>query len=91
MEYLYTAWFRDPYADPEDQDYEWPACFVVTADDKEAALAWGNHLSERRSKGFPAAIFLSSEIEFYNGNKVEGEFVPVVGFGQEVDNEYIGW
>ena len=61
--FIYTAWFRDPDADPSDQDYEWPACIRVMAETCEAAQTWGDVLAERRSPRLPSAIFLHSAVE----------------------------
>lgn len=44
--FLYTAWFRDTTADPDEQDYEWPAGILIEAADAEEALAWGDVLSK---------------------------------------------
>lgn len=45
MEHEYVVWFRDLSLPPDDEDYEWPAVFVVVADDDQAAKAWGDTLA----------------------------------------------
>jgi hypothetical protein len=39
MDFVYTVWFRDTSAQPDDQDYELLACIVIEADSIEVATA----------------------------------------------------
>ena len=38
-EFEYVVWFQDPSMPPDDEDFEWPAVFVIVADSSEAALS----------------------------------------------------
>lgn len=40
-----VVWFRDPALPDDDEDKEWPACFVVTAPTEERAIAWAAEVS----------------------------------------------
>lgn len=39
-QFVYVAWFRDSRFALEDQDAEWPACFVIQAPSAPDAKAW---------------------------------------------------
>lgn len=47
-EFVYSAWFADDAAHPDDQDREWVACIGIEAASPEEAQGWGNHLSRER-------------------------------------------
>jgi hypothetical protein len=86
--YLYTAWFRDTCALPEDQDFEWPACFVVVATTEASAQIWGDHLSHSFSRRRITEVFLTSKVEPAPDG---GGGLPVVEAGHEVSDGEIGW
>lgn len=44
LPFEYTAWLRDTRLPPDDEDYEWPAVFLVLAATPEDARAWGDHV-----------------------------------------------
>lgn len=89
--YMYTAWFRNPRLPADDQDHEWPACFLVDALDGVRAQRWGDHLAVRwadrhgelfvGSKAEPVAQPVSNEIQR----------LPVVPDGHEATDQEIGW
>ena len=85
--FLYTAWFRDDDALEDDQDREWPACFMIEAADEGRALAWGDHLAGgfagRRPKHF-----LQSHVET---PEADASSLPVVEDGEEAGDQTIGW
>jgi hypothetical protein len=84
--HVYTAWLRNLAARPDDQDYEFPACFLIDSDTPEAAQAWGDHLALRRcSRG--DLHFLWSEAEFA---EVPPD-LPLVRDGQDAPDSHIGW
>ena len=88
MDCLYTVWFRDPDALPEDEDYEWPACFILTAPTLDKALEWGNYLAigfAKKSKN----LFLKSGIEKANETKTKD--LPIIKYGYYASDEEIGW
>jgi hypothetical protein len=45
MLFEYVAWFRNTAFAPDDQDYEWPACFTIQGQSPESALEWGDRLA----------------------------------------------
>lgn len=50
MKFIYTVWFRDPSLLSDDQDYEWPASFIVDAPSVVHATTWGDHLASKYAK-----------------------------------------
>ncbi len=95
MEYVYTVWFKDTSALPEDQDHEWPACILIEAATESDAKSWGDHLARRYCKKCPNEMFLRSEIrsrddEFYKSVS-NWHSTPLVQYGEEASDEKIGW
>lgn len=86
--YLYTAWFRDELARTDDENYEWPACFLVEACTPSDAQSWGDHLSASFSRRRGTERFLRSHVELAE-EAMEG--VPVVQEGHEATDAEIGW
>ena len=92
MEYVYTAWFRDTDLDPDDQDYEWPACMVIDAPGRSEATELGDHHAERLSSNRPNQQFLrsgSEPIEHYA--KVDMAPVPRIQWKLEATDAEISW
>jgi len=87
--YVFTAWFRNLEALPDDQDYEWPACFIIDSEDPESALVWGKHLAKNFSSRHSKEEFLSAGVEVATTQDITQ--LPRVRVGDEVDDEYIGW
>jgi hypothetical protein len=87
--YLYTVWFRDELAADDDQDQEWPACFVVDASSAQDAHSWGDHLARSFSAKRESEIFLRSELE----ERIESkqDTLPVIVVGHEASDVEIGW
>jgi len=77
--------------DPEDQDYEWSACFVVKASTADEAVRWGDHLSESYSRRRGTEVFLSGDV--VNAEVAEGDLsqLPIVPAGHETSDAEIGW
>ncbi|MEO8290463.1 MAG: hypothetical protein ABI649_05645 [Gaiellaceae bacterium] len=79
--YEYVAWFRDERLPPDDQDYEWPAVFIVVADSAEAALAWGDRLAADYAQAL-SERFIHSGAELASGILIylneNGAELPVV-------------
>ena len=86
-DYQYVAWFRNRLALPDDQDREWPACFVVTAENELEALAWGDHLARDYSSRNADEEFLRSYLDSHAWPDAE----PRVMAGEFVPDEVIGW
>ena len=87
--YLYTACFRDELAADDDQDREWPACFVIGAPSAQEAHAWGDHLARSFSARRESEIFLSSEVEEHTES--EHGKLPFIVVGHEASDAEIGW
>jgi hypothetical protein len=85
--FIYTAWFRDPDCLPDDQDYEWCACFSINATSAERAQAWGDFLARRRHTSIRPDIFLNSSVAPNDGTY---EMVSLSD-GEDVTDEFIGW
>lgn len=86
--FLYTAWFRDETVTPDEQDYEWPACFVVEAERSEDAQSWGDQLARSFSARRGTEHYLWSEVVLAESDADE---LPVVRVGELADDEKIGW
>lgn len=93
VRFVYTAWFRDKALPPDDPDHEWVACFFVDAETGGDAQAWGDHLARRRASRWPDEPFLSSEVllpedPMFTGMTLD---LPVVTYGVDVRDRFIGW
>lgn len=89
--YVYTAWFRDTLMPPDDQDYEWPACFLIEASTSGEALAWGDHLARGYSARMVTEVYLSSHVEDADSAESDLSRLPVVPVGYEALDREIGW
>ena len=88
LRFLYTAWFRDEIANCEDQDHEWPACFIVEANTASDAQAWGDHLARAFGKRHETESFLRSSVE---NVPLKSVGLPFIKYGYEADDKEIGW
>jgi hypothetical protein len=91
MKVIYIVWFRDPNLSPDDQDYEWPACFIIDAPCVDQAASWGDHLASKyaRSRG---QQMLSSSVELLEIATLPGkEELPEITYGLEATDDEIGW
>jgi len=61
--FVCTAWFRDTRTAPDDQDHEWPACYLIEGATPEAALQWGDHLARAFSSRRVTEVYLRSTVE----------------------------
>jgi len=89
MRYLYTAWFEDQFAEPDDQDREWPACIVIDAPGVAEAHSWGDHLARAFATRRMSELFLRSSIEAEGDNASRS--TPVVSVGVEASDRELGW
>ncbi len=91
MQFIYTVWLRDRSLPPDDQDYEWPACFIVDAVSPSAAHEWGDHLAQQYANTRRLG-FVSSRTEAVGETDLMGvEKLPVVLHGQDAADKEIGW
>lgn len=86
-DYQYVAWFRDATLEPDDPDYEWPACIIVSAANGHAAQTWGDSLASDYS-GRAGCEFLRS---YLDPNRWENGQVPRIVDGEAASDEIIGW
>ena len=87
----YAAWFRDSTVTPDDEDYEWPAVFVVTAPSAALATEWGDRLATSFSSRRETEKFLWSSVEVEVANDGPASKLPVVAYGEDATDEFIGW
>ena len=87
-DFQYVAWFRSHTLKPDDQDYEWCACFVVVAEDENAAGQWGDQLARDYSGRSGTEEFLRSHFDSHPWKL--GEVARVTLF-EKVPDEVIGW
>ena len=62
--YEYVVWFRNPALSADDQDYEWPAVFIIEASSANEAKSWGDRLAKGRAVR-AGEIYLRSTAETY--------------------------
>lgn len=90
-EYMYTVWFRDHNADVEDQDYEFPVCIIIKAQNDVMAKEWGDKISKKYTRNNPENELLRSEIsnlKDYSDSDLTN--VPVINYGYEPTDQEIG-
>jgi len=87
--YAYVVWIRDPTLPTDDEDYEWPAGFIVRASSAEEAQAWGDRLAMARCAE-EGDVFLHSTVERASE---PGAYLsePVIPYGYEASRDEIGW
>jgi hypothetical protein len=92
-EFLYSAWFVDETALPDDQDREWVACILIDADCADTAKSWGDSLAQVRATHNSSERFLWSSIEDKTSLPEATDLlnVPRIEAGLPVSNEKIGW
>lgn len=86
-EFEYVAWFQDPYVEPEAEDFEWPAVFVILASARNEAIAWGDVLA-RSYAGRSRQRFLRSTIR---DDLTPDARLPRVTNGVWASASHIGW
>jgi len=91
MRFIYTVWFRDPAFPPDDQDYEWPACFVVDAVGAAEARSWGDRLASAYAWRSKQETLSSSTEPLASTDLLGVDPLPVVEYGVWASDEEIGW
>ncbi len=86
--YLYVGWLRDDFFPPDDEDYEWPCCIYIVAENEERASEWGDKLCEEYASEMEYS-FLKSYIDYDFHENISD--TPVVYYGDEMSHEKIGW
>ena len=89
--FIYCAWFRDAALPADDQDYEWPACFIIEASTGEGALRWGNHLAVAYALRSGTQRFMKGEVQDHFVSKVDLSSLPIISEECEASDVEIGW
>jgi len=94
--WVYCGWFQDELAEPSDEDREWLAVIIITASSAEKAREWGDHLAKRRTSRNDGNIFLWSDVHLPDDPRYarcvdHWTDVPVICYGEEIDDARIGW
>jgi hypothetical protein len=89
--FVYTAWFRNTKVEPDDQDFEWPACFIIEAGSPDMALSWGDRLAKRFAERRATELYLRSTVEDESVAKGDVSMLTVVQFGIDATDVQIGW
>jgi len=92
IQYMYTVWLRDRLADKNEQDYEYPVCIIIEAENETLAKQWGDKLSSDFSNRYHENEILKSKIEDIDKYKnQELTSVPLIKYGYKATDEEIGW
>lgn len=93
--WIYAAWFRDTLAAPRDEGDEWVAVFAVSAPTADKAKEWGDHLAMARASRHREDRFVGSEVHLPSDPRYQSgtdwRSTPVVQYGSEASDEFIGW
>lgn len=89
--YLYTVWFLDEAADADDEDCEWPACFVVEAATQAEAQRWGDQLANGFADRNASERYVKSSVEIADLDDPGVAALPRVVAGVSVPDAHIGW
>lgn len=90
--FIYSVWFRDTAASPEDQDRDWVASISIQALTHEQAQEWGDTLARERIERTPGDIFISSSVEPEPSvTNMDMRSLPRIVVGQRPADETLGW
>lgn len=90
-DYLYSVWFADDSVPAGDQDAEWVACIMITAESPDDALAWGDHLAGSLCTRRPEIRFVSSSVDVDLDGMGDVNKLPSIRCGELVGDDVIGW
>ena len=89
MLYLYTVWLRDSELIPTDEDYEFPACFLVEAQTTTQARNWGDLCAKSHCDNSDNEhAFLTSSVELA-GRDVYRDLISI-RYGEHVSDDKFG-
>jgi len=90
--FIYSAWFRDTTATPDDQDRDWVACICIQATTAQQAQDWGDTLARSRVERAPSDLFISSSVEPEHPiTNLDLRSVPRIIVGETPTDEALGW
>jgi hypothetical protein len=92
-EFVYSVWFADDAAFPDDQDREWVACIGIEAASAKEAQAWGDRLAHDRAIRRNSERFLWSSVELKAEvvGVTDWSTMPCIRVGQCASDDEIGW
>jgi len=88
--YEYVVWLRDESLPQDDQDYEWPAAFIVVAESSEAAIRWGDRITASYAERTRQPI-ISSHVTLASKLDHDTSGLPVVQDRADASDAHIGW
>jgi len=92
MDFVFAALLKDNDLQPEDQDFEFPACFIIEAENKSKALSWGNDVTVEHCLSNPSHELINTVVESPNNYPSHVlEKLPRIKYGFMPSEEYIGW
>lgn len=83
----YVVWFRNETLDPDDEDYEWPAVFVVVSPSAATAKEWGDVLASSYASRTEETFLWSSAEPVAEPHPKS----PIVQYGESATDDFIGW
>jgi len=91
--FIYSGWFLDHTANPDDQDREWVACITIDAGSAEEAQSWGDALAKSRADRHSADTFLRSSIETFGAADASLDLttLPRIKAGELASDNMLGW
>jgi hypothetical protein len=91
--FIYSAWFSNSDAAPDDQDREWIACIGIDAETMDEARDWGDVLAAGYAERQATESFTHSSIEVPEGSEGLADLatLPRITAGQVASEEAIGW
>jgi hypothetical protein len=93
-QFMYVAWFRTGGVPADDQDAEWPGCFVIRAPSASDAQAWGDQLARGMCSRKLDETFLWSRVDARDDSRYSEQNwaqTPEIVFGRWASDEEIGW
>lgn len=93
-QFMYVAWFRTSRVPVDDQDAQWPACFVIRAATASGAQAWGDQLARGMCSRRPDETFLWSRVDARDDPRYSEQNwaqTSEIVFGRWASDEEIGW
>jgi len=90
-DFVYTAWLQDSSLASDEQDFEFPACFRITALSEKAAQEWGDSLARRLCSRRSEMTLLKSTAEPANLDDPAVVALPRVEYARMADDLEIGW
>ena len=86
------ALLMDRELEPEDQDFEFPVCFVIEAESKAKALSWGNDVTLEHCLSNQSHELINTLVESPNNYSAHVlDELPRIKYGVVPSDEQVGW